>query len=572
MTDKVVPIAGIKDAIDGAPAIEAPPDDGKPKPQGSNLPAGCPVTPLGVVGDEFYYLDAHQQMRVLKAKEHSRLILTSLYLHLIPLLWEHFPKRKEIKKGVFEIVAWRPEDMAESLMQACGEKGVWNPLDHLRGPGAWRADNGELVLHMGDIIWAGGKWIPPGPYEGHVYPSAPARPRPQELTAKPGHDGPAGELLLLLDSWAWRRGSLDAMLLLGWIGAAILGGALKWRPIVWITGDTSTGKSTLHELIELVLGRALVSVSDASAAGIWQKMGHASEPASIDECEAESDNRALVKVLKLARQASSGGLILRGGADHSATEFRARSCFLFESILVPPLKAQDRSRMAILELDALAEGGVEPVLTPKKWMALGRALRRRMLDGWGHFDDVIAAWRQALFEVGHSGRGADQFGTLMACAEILLHDESDDDERLRWAEKLKAAGLAEAEHNIPDAERCLNRLMSHAPDFYKAGERNTVGRLIKLATSKDQNDRGVARRALENIGIKVLDQGETADVLVANDHQGLAKIFDGSDWHSGVWTQSLRRLTGATAAGPRRYAGAQSRGTSIPVNTIFPKL
>lgn len=572
MTDKVVPIAGIKDAIDRAPAIEAPPGDDKPKPQGGSLPDGCPVVPLGVVGGEFYYLDARQQMRVLKAKEHSRLILTSLYLHLIPLLWEHFPKRKEIKKGVFEIVAWRPEDMAESLMQACGEKGVWNPLDHLRGPGAWRADNGDLVLHMGDIILAGGKWIAPGPYEGHVYPAAPARPRPQELTAKPGIDGPAHELLLVLDSWSWRRGSLDSMLLLGWIGAAIIGGALKWRPIAWITGDTSTGKSTLHELIELLMGGALISVSDATAAGIWQKSGHGSEPVSIDEAEPRADNRALLKVLKLAREASSGGILLRGGADHSSTEFKARSCFLFESILVPPLQTQDRSRMAILELDALAGGTMEPVLTPRKYKDVGRALRRRMLDGWERFDDVLGDWRQALFDQGHQGRGADQFGTLMACADILLWDESNADERTMWAGKLAAAGLAEAEHNIADADLCLNRLMSFAPDFYKAGERNTVGSLIKLAIGADQNDRGVALRALENIGIKIEGDGGLACVLVANTHQGLARLFDGSDWQRGVWRQSLRRLGGATATEPRRYAGAQSRGTSIPIKTIFPEL
>jgi predicted ATPase len=34
---------------------------------------------------------------------------------------------------------------------------------------------------------------------------------------------------------------------LGWIAAATIGGALDWRPSLWITGDLSTGKSTLLE-------------------------------------------------------------------------------------------------------------------------------------------------------------------------------------------------------------------------------------------------------------------------------------------------------------------------------------
>jgi hypothetical protein len=34
-------------------------------------------------------------------------------------------------------------------------------------------------------------------------------------------------------------------------------------------------------------------------------------------------------VIKLARLASSEGVIFRGGSDHVATEFVARSCFYF---------------------------------------------------------------------------------------------------------------------------------------------------------------------------------------------------------------------------------------------------
>ena len=36
-------------------------------------------------------------------------------------------------------------------------------------------------------------------------------------------------------------GEVDPVLLLGWIGAAFLGGALPWRPAVYLTGDAATG-------------------------------------------------------------------------------------------------------------------------------------------------------------------------------------------------------------------------------------------------------------------------------------------------------------------------------------------
>ena len=33
--------------------------------------------------------------------------------------------------------------------------------------------------------------------------------------------------------------------MLGWLAAGKLGGALDWRPLIWVTGGSNTGKSTL---------------------------------------------------------------------------------------------------------------------------------------------------------------------------------------------------------------------------------------------------------------------------------------------------------------------------------------
>jgi phage/plasmid-associated DNA primase len=54
------------------------------------------------------------------------------------------------------------------------------------------------------------------------------------------------------------------VLLLGWIGAAFLGGALPWRPAGYLTGEAATGKSTLQALIKGLLGDSLVQAVDNS--------------------------------------------------------------------------------------------------------------------------------------------------------------------------------------------------------------------------------------------------------------------------------------------------------------------
>ncbi len=294
----------VRMALDKAEQVARPPDEPPADSGGGglggerrsflgrgDLPHTCPVEPLGVFGEMFWYIDALRQLRGLKAKEHSKLILTGLFGTHLALLYDAWPRVN--KEG--KTVGWRAEAVAEALMVACSRRGVWDVWGRVRGSGAWKDAEGGLVFHCGDVIISAAA-------HHHV-----GRPRPQ----------------------------VDAQLLLGWVCAGLLGGALDWRPLVWITGDKATGKSTLHQVLHAVFGDdGILSVSDVSAAGIWQKLGHSTLPVAIDELEAEEDNRKAQNVIKLARQAASGGVILRGGADHAATEFKARSCFLFSSILV----------------------------------------------------------------------------------------------------------------------------------------------------------------------------------------------------------------------------------------------
>src|SRR5690606_17311575 len=114
----------------------------------------------------------------------------------------------------------------------------------------------------------------------------------------------------------------------------MLGGALKWRPHVWVTGSTATGKSTLHELLELLFDGGALHTADATEAGLRQILGQQTLPVFFDELEANEDNRRARAIIGLARLASSGADMHRGGQDHHGHEFTARSCFLFSSILI----------------------------------------------------------------------------------------------------------------------------------------------------------------------------------------------------------------------------------------------
>ena len=90
---------------------------------------------------------------------------------------------------------------------------------------------------------------------------------------------------------------------------------------------------------------------------------HLADPAvaiAVDELESEADVRKQKAVLKLARLASSGAAMLRGGDRHKGVEFNARSAFLFSSINAPPLEPQDLSRMALLRLRVMVQICMRP--------------------------------------------------------------------------------------------------------------------------------------------------------------------------------------------------------------------
>lgn len=606
MSDPVVPFpAGgpdaVKRALDNAApvtAIVGADHDGARWGGGgrAGLPEGCPVTPLGVSGMLCFYLDELQQLIDLAAKDHSHNNIKKLFGRKSSLLYEYWPRMD--KEGA--VKGWRPEEGGESLMKAAAEKGPIDLFDRVREAGAWLGDDGELVLHCGDGVLAGDTWRGCGVLGRHVYPATAPKPRPARSYARGGSGGPADDLLAMLKTWNWRRPEVDPLLLLGWIGAAMVGGALAWRPAAWITGDRATGKSTLHELLKLVFDEGgLFSLSDASQAGITQYVRHSSLPVAIDELEPSDDNRRAQAIINLARLAASGGQMARGGADHTAKQFTIRFCLLFSSILIPPLAPQDRSRLAVLELDPLDGGPTGPTKAPtldRRWLrACGAALRRRLVDQWPRFAATLDAYRHALAEAGHSGRGADQFGTLLACQDVLLHDSAPDSDSLaEWAERLRAAAIAERGDDLADHERCLAHLTTSIVDPYRGGARRTIGQWMADAVDPDEQGVGnnkqpaVANAVLETYGVKIVAErgplpGDAALwwVYVSNSHQGLAQLYRETHWggssgKSAPYVQALRRVPDAQASGnphpTARFGQVSTRYTRVPLERVLPDL
>lgn len=553
---------------------------------GAPLPADCPVKPLGMADSKTptaVYLSGSGILMELSGQAHGQGNLEGLFAPLNRYLWDHWPRHG--KDG--DITGFRAELARADLFKAAAERGIFNELESVRGAGAWRGRNGELVLHLGDRLLIDGDERGWGEFDGLVYPASARLLGPDPAPQPPGTDGPAQVLLSMLETWHWKHGAIAPRLVLGWICAGMLGGALKWRPALWPTGDRGTGKSTLIETIKELFGpNGAVATANTTAAGIRQALMSKTLPVLLDELEAQDDGGDGVhKVLELLRQASSGSIGLRGGADHKGQAFMIRSPMLATSINVPPLRNQDRSRIAVLELLALREGARAPAWTEARLHALGRQLLRRMQDGWGQLEDRLATWRSELgTHAGLDARGQDQYGTLLACADLALHDAPPDHETLAEVSAAVGGLLGDLKaDDVADWRRCLDHMLTAPADAWRGGDRMTLGALLAQAAGEGAAEASTdsAQKALASYGLRLVDEFDEAQrikvrcLAVANQHNGLARVFDRTIWAgrsgtSGGWRQTLLRAPGAW---PRlaslRFEGLQSRVVLVPYRTAL---
>lgn len=554
----------------GRPAEGVPPGMWSPDPV-TGLPPNCPVQALGMDGDTLHLVDALGQHSAVAPNSFGQNYAQRLFLgysqEYLHWAWPRFDK--EGKVAGFDTTKLRAD-----MYSAAARRGLWDSIEHIRGLGAWTDEKGRLVWHAGDHLWVDGRPVELGSHGRYFYPRRPTgvQPAPERITEA---DNPAPLVFRALQTWNWERPRVDSLLMLGWIGVAFIGGALIWRPSIFLLGDKGIGKSTLQALIAAILGRQVVSTPNTTAAGIYQKVRQDSVAVAVDELEASDDNRKVMQVVELARLASSGGVMLRGGSDHTGVAFQARSPFLFSAINPPPLKPQDRSRMAILSVDKLDPSKVAAAPVLKESEKIGPRLLRRMLDAWDQFDRLRGWYGEALRQGGHDARGLDTFGTLLTCAHMLLGDEGMDaagypiESADFWTEALRREDEGDDNWRM-----CLTHLLSVPVEAWRSGTMPTIGRLLERVM--DPHDTLLisdAQNQLAAAGCGMVERGKVCPgpALAIPHHSPIvSRLFAGKPWADGVWRSALRQeksrgIVLDTTQNRVRISGVQQRCTLIDV-------
>ena len=569
------------------------PGSGRPR---GEIWDGCPVKPLGVRGEVSYFLDVHGQLRGLKKLGAQEMMF--LFGHMIHQLCYQFPqwKKDDVTGEMERKPGYFTHQLATvAMLEAAGECGLFNPENAVRGVGAWQDDDGNLVYHLGNRMIVGGEEGPPRRIGRHIYPAYPPIPAPSD---EPGPD-PVPDILEALATWKWTRPDEHPVLALGMLCVQMMGGALDWRPTFWISAPAGSGKSWLNDLFKHLHGaEGLVQSTDATKSGITSKLGHASLPVALDEVE-PGDERSTKErdLVTLARVASSGGEWARGSSDQTGVGGKVFSAFTFSSIIIPGImKPQDLQRLIRLELEVRPPGWPKATLTPKTWRARGARLKRRLIDRWPLWREHLDAWRETLAQHGVAGRDADNWATVVAIAHLAMSSEiAEQAVRVSWAKKIAWMVADARPETNNDAEAMLLHLLGRTFDIYRGGEQHSFAQWIAAAanlpgapaailgrdTPGDATGDGtierlkraeLANKRLAKAGLRVspVGQGMEAQLFITNArNQWLDQVFAGTDWAGGAWSQSARRVPGATVPPhPLSLATIRQRGTQMPLRSI----
>lgn len=484
---------------------------------------------------------------------------------------------------------------ASNAMALCKERGIFDP-QRVRGRGAWW-DNGRSILHCGDRAFVNGEEtrLEDIQESGNVYPRSIPLSGPAEDAMSADE---AAELVETARCMRWSR-TADAMLVLGWIVLAPICGALRWRPHIWITGQSGAGKTTIvDEFVAPLLGQMSIQVQGStSEAGIRQALMSDALPIIFDEAESNEkrDVDRVQGVLALMRQASSesGAVQIKGSADGNAMIFRTRSMFCLASIVPGVKQLADENRITMLSL--VVNRSEPKATTDAKWDELRKRLDRinhetgeRLLARSVRMLGTIRENAETLARVCSSRfggqRAGDQTGYLLAGAYSLQSTK-----RLSIAEAEDFVDSLEWDRDdfvedVPEELRCLSRIMSQqvrvdGHPFHQA-HTATIGELIYACKNPDfvkttEFGQGVPdeekRRARETVlaryGIKM---DYPHHFYVANRNAQIERALEETQWGAN-WRVILRRIEQAEASknAIRFGQNVRTRAVRIPLYHVL---
>ena len=347
-----------------------------------------------------------------------------------------------------------------------------------------------------------------------------------------------------VSSFCWSN-KMYGRLLVGWLLSAPFCGALPFRPHMWITGASSSGKSwVLKNVATPLLGNnACYFTGDSSEAGIRSALKYDAVPIVLDEFESEDieAKRKRKRILELLRQTSSDSdaTIVKGTADGSANVFKIVTSALLCSVRSGLDFEANRNRFIQLSFDQSKQKYQDfaSIASNLDKMDL-KNVRDRNIDyifkKYEDFMTLYGKWYSTL-----RGRMNDHLNRCysVVCSTLEMHDVFVDTKDIINLNKTLS------EFVTTEKEQCLNHILTYELKNQGTPYGSVLENIIYLKefTSQDR-DHQLTRNVLKVHGFHYKESADEFRIFVR--HPQVIKIM--STYPDSKWIHTLLSLDGAS--------------------------
>lgn len=377
------------------------------------------------------------------------------------------------------------------------------------------------------------------------------------------------EAVSLFDRWRWKHQARDPKLMAGLVMASWMQSLWLFRPLVSLTGESHSGKSTLMTCLggtdddgHGIFGHLALSIARTSEAGMRQLIANSSRILMIDEFE---KGREREEILKTLRTSTRGQQIARGSVGGKPCKFGLKHVAWVAATEAGAVAQADRNRYISFEL-LTAEKGKENQLRLPGYKELN-SLGQRLLATALVYALEARELQQELEQVKHSidpriiacysvpsailakacglpSQGAvDLLGYLLETADRDVHSQSDTEDLLG------------------------DILGGQVPCGGSVGT-VSVSQLLMTAYDQRVTNPYERRQHLERIGIAVVEpHGQGRKLFISPRSVRLTILRNDDQWKGVDLRTVLLRIPGANT-GAAWVGGRTIRGILLPESNI----
>jgi hypothetical protein len=190
-------------------------------------------------------------------------------------------------------------------------------------------------------------------------------------------------LLKHISQWEWEHPDMAAYVT-AFVMLAPFQQAMSWRPWLYVTGPTSSGKSAFFEyVLEQIYGRLIKKIDKATAHSAAQAVGNSSKILILDEFE--KSNKHIPEILEVLKLMSRGGAKTSGTTGKNEVSYALHHMPWMASIYLPKTISIDesqRNRMIRFDLRKKKGGKSLNTLSSQEAETLCANIISSMISHW----------------------------------------------------------------------------------------------------------------------------------------------------------------------------------------------